>query len=733
MVCTVAGSALASTPTAQIRLIPVVTHPGGPYDTGGYYTSSNISGRRLTVGRGGGRTYWNVQIIGWGPKNALQSWVGTIDQSTLLGITADCGGGPGSCPEVGDLLLSAQPCSNNTACVNAFGEAGAVCAGSTCDAGFVNKNRGDWTHALISNGQGGFDEDVDGPYFWANSPTGELVLDWGFNRYGGTLVIDVPPNARGLYTIRWAPDTYFVDGATYSFAATLPGELEIVCLCDPDANNDGSVNSLDENAVVDCIRGDCSGCAATDCDADCDGDVDFVDLGVTRCEILGGSDCCNAPMGACVGWYWAPGYEACVETYQPTCDQGGGVYQGDDTACKDVACLCNGDVDDSGAVDTTDLNRVRSCAQYSVCTSCTNGCDVNCDGFVDYEDLAAAYCELQARSDCCNEPVGACTIPTGGWPECIETSQAVCQFYGGTYGGDDSPCDCVATRLFADANYCPGLAKLVRVVLDSFTAGTTVAIADTIPPGWTVAAISNGGSYDAVNHKVKWGPYFSSYPAEVTYEVTPDASTSPGCFSGTLSLDGVNNKVCTDECLSYQCCPFAAAETPGTVCGSCSVGSCAFCSSGSCQDGSVSLCEVISYGCAWVRGCNDDINGVTRAGFIWRNGECYCMDEAAQNFFPAACGAGHTCCIGSAAGMEVQTAAGSESALLHVTRPDLRGKTRQWELSVDLAPPAGTAAYAAEVNLPAGWTVTAVGEDGGYDEQHRKIKWGRISETRRRR
>jgi hypothetical protein len=402
---------------------------------------------------------------------------------------------------------------------------------------------------------------------------------------------------------------------------------------------------------------------------------------------------------------------------------------GNNTTC--VGCLCNADVNNNGMVNVIDIAHLRDCAQYGLCTFCNNSCDVNCDGWVDYTDLAAVWCEFYGLSSCCNLAIGACTIPTGGWPDCIETSQGACQFFGGTYRGDGVTCaeTCVATRVFEDAAYCPGRVERVRIGLGPLGGASSIAVADSPPTGWTVGAISNAGSYDAVNHKVKWFLPSPPFPTELTYEVTPnEAAAGQHCFSGIISVDGVNSPTCGDDCLNYQCCPYVAAETPQPVCTSCAVGSCAACTGGSCLDASVSLCEVIAYGCAWFRGCNDGdevIAAVTRAAYIWRNGECYCWDEASQNFVPTACGAGNTCCPagGAAAAPEAYSLA-LGSAQARVTRDGLRGALREWEVSIDVAPAVGTSAAAVELIVPAGWRVIAVGEDGAMDRENGKIKWG---------
>ena len=92
---------------------------------------------------------------------------------------------------------------------------------------------------------------------------------------------------------------------------------------------------------------------------------------------------------------------------------------------------------------------------------------------------------------------------------------------------------------------------------------TAVALDDTPPAGWVVSHISHGGTFDAINGKVKWGPFFPpDVPPEVTYDVTSAAGdVGVVCFEGVISLDGVNSPVCGGNCITGEaCCPFMVAD-----------------------------------------------------------------------------------------------------------------------------------------------------------------------------
>jgi len=66
----------------------------------------------------------------------------------------------------------------------------------------------------------------------------------------------------------------------------------------------------------------------------------------------------------------------------------------------------------------------------------------------------------------------------------------------------------------------------------------TYAVEDGPPAGWVVESMSAGGSYDATNHIVKWGPFFDRESREVSYTVVPDQVKPGQAFEGVGSYDG---------------------------------------------------------------------------------------------------------------------------------------------------------------------------------------------------
>lgn len=112
--------------------------------------------------------------------------------------------------------------------------------------------------------------------------------------------------------------------------------------------------------------------------------------------------------------------------------------------------------------------------------------------------------------------------------------------------------DCAASRILSDPvnDYCGGETKTIHFALNVPVGTVVIGIEDSPPVGWLVSNISDGGIYDVVNAKVKWGPFFAPLPVMVMYDVTPAINkTGLRCFDGTISIDGINQPICGDECI----------------------------------------------------------------------------------------------------------------------------------------------------------------------------------------
>jgi hypothetical protein len=85
-----------------------------------------------------------------------------------------------------------------------------------------------------------------------------------------------------------------------------------------------------------------------------------------------------------------------------------------------------------------------------------------------------------------------------------------------------------------------GIAFTVSIAATPAVDVSAYAVEDQPPAGWEVTGISEGGVWDAVNQKVKWGPFFDHAARTVSYVVTPPGTAAGVArFVGTASFDSV--------------------------------------------------------------------------------------------------------------------------------------------------------------------------------------------------
>jgi uncharacterized delta-60 repeat protein len=91
------------------------------------------------------------------------------------------------------------------------------------------------------------------------------------------------------------------------------------------------------------------------------------------------------------------------------------------------------------------------------------------------------------------------------------------------------------------AYFVPGEPVTVTIQITPATGVEAYAVEDTVPAGWSVANLSPGGHWDAVNQRVKWGLFLDDTPRALSYQATPP-STAAGsvAFNGAVSCDGAS-------------------------------------------------------------------------------------------------------------------------------------------------------------------------------------------------
>lgn len=347
----------------------------------------------------------------------------------------------------------------------------------------------------------------------------------------------------------------------------------------------------------------------------------------------------------------------------------------------------------------------------------------------------------------CKFAPGACgPTPEGGFctprpTACPDVWLPVCGCDGTTYGNEcdadaagvsvrhPGECDdgkCSATRVLDHpSDYCGGVAGMVTINLNPPDSASAMALEDAPPPGWSAEGVSDGGFFDVANQKVKWGPFFPPFPPTVSYlAVPPPQRDETQCFAGTVSINGLNSPICGEDCLA-ACCPRMEADLPHGGCPSCPVADCNSCDASVCGDNRIHVCEVVGYACAWLRGCQDDLAGMTRAAYVWRNGECYCWDDATGQWNASDCTSDATgCCPGSGGPASVSPLVGDAVIVIEAEPESATHQRFTRQIWVDVEVPAGAAAVALEVDVPAGWEVASISDGGAWDAARRKVKWG---------
>ncbi|HEX7859982.1 MAG TPA: Ig-like domain-containing protein [Verrucomicrobiae bacterium] len=245
--------------------------------------------------------------------------------------------------------------------------------------------------------------------------------------------------------------------------------------------------------------------------------------------------------------------------------------------------------------------------------------------------------------------------------------------------------------------YTPGVPFTVTLIATPPIGTQAWAVEDGRPGGWPVSNISHGGVYDPATGKVKFGHFTDATRRVLTYTITPPPnSVNTFEFDGTASADGRSVPITGDRSVSPLASEFHPADLD--------------------RNRQIVLNEVTAYAAAWKRGTNwlsgpvpIPADYVTRAAFIWRNGEgyrfiatnppphCWVPTNAPRAFFAA-------------------SSSTAERAII------ADGNTRS--ITVSVAPAATAAAYTFEEKVPAGWIAANISHEGAFDPASGKIRWG---------
>jgi len=223
--------------------------------------------------------------------------------------------------------------------------------------------------------------------------------------------------------------------------------------------------------------------------------------------------------------------------------------------------------------------------------------------------------------------------------------------------------------------------------------GTQAYAVEEDPVGtWEVLSINDGGVYDEVSGLIKWGPFFGDSPRVLSYSLaTPGGNLGTARFSGTISVDGINEGICGDTEVTGG--SFHPADLN--------------------QDWAISDDELTGYAATWRRG--DPWNGdpmmipadfVTNAGMLWRSGGDYVFDKNANPPWSPAAGA-------KSGGGSLEAISSSLVAAIGVPV----------EMTLQAHPQEGTLAYLVKDQVPEGVSILDAG-DGVFDATTRVLRFG---------
>ncbi len=234
-----------------IHVVPVGTGPNGQIDPG-----VTIKGTDIFLPSGGRRVFFDYRFGDWDPDDVGDELLG---YSIWLDAASYISGSRGT------LSSANLPCANDAECVAAFG-AGALCnrpfscpspgVPCTCMPVLIDEDRGGENRFLFTEpvfcGALEHTGDLDGLDLGCaiNSPRDEPDPEPfpAGGLYAGTIVLDVPVDAQGTFTVtpRPAPVNTFGDitrGGVYQGPAQLmglaPARIHLPCADTPEAGSDG--------------------------------------------------------------------------------------------------------------------------------------------------------------------------------------------------------------------------------------------------------------------------------------------------------------------------------------------------------------------------------------------------------------------------------------------------------------------------------------------------------------
>lgn len=367
-----AAVARAGGSNASITLQPV---PPKTVPPSNYPPGTTIVGQEIILGSVPARVWLEVHITGWAPEilKAVQATISATDAEGdgggYFGVNAECMGAPSL--GAGDLAPALQPCNVNADCRPMMSGITSPCgvgepsrcvfwdgvspgnyfpAGRFCEYSFQDRCDPQWGAMGIAATAAVEIDSLNGRFGFAAEP-GEVPPDF-HPSYIGTLVLDVPANAKGTYTIDFDETQTFIQNPLAQNIPVTLFEAKITVPCGRCCSgySNGQFDCVDRVAQADCAEGanqvftdgelclDSGGTKCPECatNANCD---DGVSCTIDLCAA--GNSCSNSPNNAvCDDGVFCNGAE--------TCDISLGCRQGsapcEPNQCDEQANDCTGGI-----------------------------------------------------------------------------------------------------------------------------------------------------------------------------------------------------------------------------------------------------------------------------------------------------------------------------------------------------------------------------------------------------
>lgn len=224
-----------------------------------------------------------------------------------------------------------------------------------------------------------------------------------------------------------------------------------------------------------------------------------------------------------------------------------------------------------------------------------------------------------------------------------------------------------------------------------------LGVEDELSPGVIPLSISDGGTWDALNRKVKW--FFNQAGQVRDRSLQYRVNTVGMVVTGAVNY-GTGNLPVTGDTL------FASVGDPGLLHPADDNG-----------DWRIVLSEVSASISRWRNGMDDQSTPVVIRGItLYLQGEQYTYDpdigSVAKRWIPAM----------PSSSLSAQTL---QTLILPLAEPQV-GAMRSvstTNVTISVAPAVGTSAWGLEESIPEGMQVAGIGEEGTWDAIHRKIKW----------